>query len=86
VAGNAIILLGEIIYERCYRKVRQGGGHRGMVDFYDRRRAAFDSVDRVSAGHVRTSCMDVVVVGAGAGRKYDLAIYPDSVVLGMKSY
>jgi len=57
-----------------------------MVDLADRRRVSSDSVDWISNGHVRASYMAIVVVGAGAGRKHNLVICPDRVVLGLSGY
>jgi hypothetical protein len=53
-----------------------------MVDLADCRRVSSDSVDCVSAGHVWTSCVDVIVVGSG----YNLVVCPDCVVLGHSDY
>jgi hypothetical protein len=75
--------LGEAIHERCFRKARQSGGSRGMVDLADRRRVSSDSVDWVSIGHVRTSCMAIVVV---VGPGHNLVVCPDYVVLGPSYY
>jgi hypothetical protein len=57
-----------------------------VVDLADRRRASADSVDWISAGHVRTSRMAIVVVGAGAGHKHNLVDCPDRVVLELGGY
>jgi len=54
-----------------------------MVDLADRRRVSSDSVDWVSAGHVRTSCMAVVVLVRPG---HNLAVRPDRVVLGPSYY
>ena len=53
------------------------------MDPADRRRISSDSVDWVSTGHVRTSCVaSVVVVGPG----HNLVVRPDYVVLGHSNY
>jgi hypothetical protein len=83
VDGDTIILLGEAIHERYFRKARKGGGSRGLVDLADRRRVSSDSVDWVSTGHVRTSCMALVVV---VGPGHNLVVRPDCVVLGHSYY
>ena len=75
--------LGEAIHERCFRKARKGSGSRGMVDIADRRRFSSDSVDCVSTGHVRASCVaSILLVGPG----HNLVIRPDYVVLGPGYY
>ena len=54
-----------------------------MVDPAGRRRVSFDSVDFVSAGHVRTSRMAVVVV---VWPGHNLVVRPNCVVLGHSYY
>ena len=54
-----------------------------MVDPAGRRRVSFDSVDFVSAGHVRTSRMAVVVV---VWPGHNLVVRPNCVVLGISYY
>ena len=54
-----------------------------MVDPADRHRVCSDSVDRVSAAHVRSSCMAVVLV---LGPRHNMAVRPDRVVLGHSYY
>jgi hypothetical protein len=49
------------------------------VDPAGRRRVSSDPVDCVSTGHVRASCMAVVVL---VGPGYNLVVRPDYVVLG----
>jgi len=54
-----------------------------MVDLADRRRLSSASVDCISTGHVRTSCVaSIVLVGPG----HNLVIRPDYVVLGPSYY
>ena len=50
------------------------------MDLADRRRVSSDSVDCVSIGHVRTSCVAFVVL---VGPRHDLVGRPDYVVLGL---
>jgi hypothetical protein len=73
----------ETLNERCFREARQGGGSRGLVDLADRRRVSSDSVDSVSTGHVRTSCMAIVVL---VWPRHNLVARPDYVVLGNSDY
>jgi hypothetical protein len=54
-----------------------------MVDRAGRRRVSSDSVDFVSAGHVRTSRMAVVVV---VWPGHNLVVRPNCVVLGHSYY
>jgi len=54
-----------------------------MVDLADRRRVSSDSVDCVSTGHVRTSCVAFVVL---VGPRHNLVIRPDCMVLGNSDY
>jgi len=54
-----------------------------LVDFADRRRVSSDPVDRVSIGHVRTSCVAFIVV---VGPRHNLVIRPDGMVLGNSDY
>jgi len=54
-----------------------------MVDRAGRRRVSSDSVDFVSAGHVRTSRMAVVVV---VWPGHNLVVRPNCVVLGLSYY
>jgi hypothetical protein len=54
-----------------------------MVDLADRRRLSSASVDCVSTGHIRTSCVaSVVLVGPG----HNLVVCPNYVVLGPGYY
>jgi len=50
------------------------------VDLADRHRVSSDSVDCVSTGHVRTSCVASVVL---VRPRHDLVGRPDYVVLGL---
>ena len=52
------------------------------MDLVDRRRGSSDSVDFVPPGHVRSSCIAVVLVGPG----HDLVFRPNCVVLGHIDY
>jgi hypothetical protein len=52
------------------------------VDLAHPRRVSSDSVDFVSPGHVRSSCIAVVLVGPG----HNLVFRPDYVVLGYIDY
>ena len=54
-----------------------------MVDLADRLRISYDSVDRVSAGHVRTSCVAVIVLVRPG---HNLVVRPNCVVLGLSYY
>jgi hypothetical protein len=54
-----------------------------MVDLADRRRVSSVSVDCVSSGDVRTSCVAFIVV---VGPRHNLVIRPDYVVLGNSDY
>ena len=51
-----------------------------MVDLADRRRVSSDSVDCVSTGHVRTSCVASIVL---VGPRHDLVVRSDCMVLGL---
>ena len=53
------------------------------MDHAGRRRVSSDSVDCVSTGHVRTSCVAFVVV---VGPRHNLVGRPDYVVLGHGYY
>lgn len=54
-----------------------------MVDPAGRRRVSSDSVDFVSTGHVRTSCVASVVV---VWPRHNLVIRPNCMVLGISYY